>query len=107
MLDPHPYWAGKPVCVTGGTGFLGWHLVGQLLRAGARVRVLALRPPPDHPVHAAGGVEAFFGDVLDGGLLRRALAGCDVVFHAAGPVAVWGPALGRMHQVHVEGTRAV
>ena len=39
--------------------------------------------------------------------VRRAVAGCDVVFHTAGTVAVWGPALRRMHAVHRDGTRHV
>ena len=32
-----PFWTGTPVCVLGGTGFLGRHIVGQLLDAGAVV----------------------------------------------------------------------
>jgi dihydroflavonol-4-reductase len=37
--------------------------------------------------------------------VRRAVSGCDVVLHTAGSVAVWGPALARMHVVHLDGTR--
>src|SRR5262249_47485840 len=47
------------------------------------------------------------GDILDGAAVRSAVAGCSVVIHAAGIVAVWGPALAKMWPVHVDGTRNV
>jgi dihydroflavonol-4-reductase len=99
-------WAGRTVCVTGGTGFLGYHLVRALGEAGARVRVFALDPPADHPVRKLNA-EIVPGDVLDAGAVRRAAAGCSVVIHAAGVVAVWGPAVAKVWPVHVDGTRNV
>ena len=101
------FWAGRRVCVTGGTGFLGYQLVHQLLAEKARVRVVALPPPSSHPLHLLPEVETAYGDIRDAALVRRAVADCDVVFHTAGLVAVWGPALKRMYAVHVEGTRNV
>ena len=47
------------------------------------------------------------GDVRDGGAVRRAVRGCDVVFHAAGPVALWGKALQTMRDIHLSGPRQV
>jgi dihydroflavonol-4-reductase len=107
MQPDRTFWAGRPVCVTGGTGFLGYHLVRQLLDLGAAVRVLALRPAPAHPLWREPRVEAFYGDLLDADVVCRAVAGCDVVFHAAGVVAVGGQDHHRMHAVHVDGTRHV
>src|SRR5262249_9083719 len=40
MESPAHYWTDRPVCVTGGTGFLGYHLVRRLVDHRARVRVL-------------------------------------------------------------------
>jgi dihydroflavonol-4-reductase len=103
----HTYWAGRTVCVTGGTGFLGYHLVKQLGEVGARVRVFALGPPADHPVRQFAHAEVIAGDILDPAAVKSAVAGCPVVIHAAGIVSVWGPALAKMWPVHVDGTRNV
>jgi dihydroflavonol-4-reductase len=95
------------VCLTGGTGFLGYHLVRQLGEVGVRVRVFALAPPADHPVRQFAHAEIIPGDILDPTAVRSAVTGCSVVIHAAGIVAVWGPALAKMWPVHVDGTRNV
>jgi dihydroflavonol-4-reductase len=101
------FWRGRIVCVTGGAGFLGLHLVQRLRDCGAAVRVFGLAPRPGHPLLAFADVERIDGDVRDREQVRRALVGCDVVFHTAGTVGVWGPALERMRSVHVDGTRNV
>jgi dihydroflavonol-4-reductase len=100
------FWRGQRVCVTGGTGFLGYHLVCRLLKLGADVTVLALAPRADHPL-LLRPVKTVFGDVRDPETVRRAITGCGVVFHTAGLVATWGPALRQMHSVHVTGTEEV
>jgi dihydroflavonol-4-reductase len=106
--EPDPaFWCGKQVCVTGGTGFLGYPIVRQLVGLGARVRSLALPPATAHPLLGQSKVVNVFGDVRDPEVVARAVAGCEVIFHTAGVVAAWGPALERMHSVHVEGTRVV
>jgi dihydroflavonol-4-reductase len=107
-MEPDPsFWAGRRVCVTGGTGLLGYQLVRCLLGLGARVRVLALPPWGGHPLLREPAVELIFGDVRDPAVVRDALRGCGVVFHTAGVVAVWGPALRRVRQVHTAGTENV
>lgn len=107
-MHPKPdYWNGRHVCVTGGTGFLGWHIVRQLCELGSRVRVLALPPGDSHPIYKQSEVEAIWGDVRDPNVTRRAMDGCSVVFHTAGVVAAWGKVLERMWSVHVDGTANV
>lgn len=77
--------------VTGGAGFIGSHLVDALLQRGHRVRVLDSLVEQVHGATAPqlpGDVEFIKGDVRDGGLVRRALDGIEVVFHQAAEVGV-------------------
>ena len=54
-MEQH-FWKDRPVCVTGGAGFLGYHLVQQLLDLGADVSTHTLPPTENHSVNrfAAG-----------------------------------------------------
>lgn len=89
--------------VTGGGGFVGGAVVRALLARGDEVRSLARG---DYPTLAAAGVRSFRGDVADLTAVRRAAAGCDVVFHVAARAGVGGrPAAYR--RANVDGTRAV
>jgi nucleoside-diphosphate-sugar epimerase len=74
--------------VTGGGGFLGGALVRRLVERGDEVRTLQRG---DYPGIAALGVECVRGDIADAGVVERAVAGCDLVFHVAAKVEMWGP----------------
>src|SRR5262245_52201231 len=100
-------WRGLPVCVTGGTGFLGIHIVKQLVQAGARVTVHALEPRQNHPLFDIPNLTYVFGDINDLPSVQRAVRDSAVIFHTAAIVALCGPALQRMHEVNVAGTRNV
>jgi dTDP-L-rhamnose 4-epimerase len=78
------------VLVTGGAGFIGSHLVDELLRQGERVRVLDNLDPLAHPrglpSHLAAEAELVDGDLRDRAGVDRALEGVDRVFHLGGVV---------------------
>lgn len=103
-------WDGVRVCVTGGEGFIGSHLVERLVQEGASVRVLALYNPfgrygwLDPAVHA--DVELLPGDVRDTGRTFEAVDGCEVVFHLAalGGIPYSYVAPESYVQINVEGT---
>ena len=73
--------------VTGGAGFIGSHIVDQLLERGYEVRIF---DSLELPTHAAGkpdylphDAEFVQGDMRDKDALRSALEGVDVILHEA------------------------
>jgi nucleoside-diphosphate-sugar epimerase len=93
-----------PAVVTGGTGFLGSHLVRLLQERGLAVRVLLRPGTSDKAVPA--GIETRVGDIRDVAALQEAFAGASTVFHLAGLTAPYGPRH-RYLEVNVDGTAAV
>lgn len=99
------------ILITGATGFLGRHVVDQLLKqADASFGNCAIRllcrssepPRPDDP-----RVEIAPGDILDRREVAAAMEGVDAVLHLAGMVTRDPAAAARLFQVHIEGTRNV
>lgn len=92
--------------VTGGTGFLGVHLVRSLLEHDHEVVVLART---DAPAALADerAVVVRRGDVLDEASVRDAAAGCRGVFHCAGFVSRKPEDAEEIYRVHVDGTKVV
>lgn len=91
--------------VTGATGFIGAHVTRTLLREGWAVR--ALVRPGSRSVRLEGlEVERFPGDVCNPDAVRRAVQGCEAVFHVAALYAFGGPEEA-FYRVNVLGTRNV
>ncbi len=107
------FWADRPVLVTGGSGFIGKHLLAALNEAGAHATVLTHdRPVPIASQGSdAASVKSVRGDLADPATLTGVCQGMDTVFHLAGYAhAETEP--GRIEQtshwrVTVEGTRAL
>lgn len=81
----------RRVLVTGGAGFIGSHVVDQLVSEGIEVRVLDSLPPGAHgrePDYLNGGAEYVVGDLRDGEMVERALEGVDAVSHQASMVGL-------------------
>ncbi|MGO8913334.1 MAG: NAD-dependent epimerase/dehydratase family protein [Bradyrhizobium sp.] len=91
------------VLVTGGTGFIGQHLVSALAAGGRQVRVLDIRPPTcAHP-----GVEYVAGSVLDPDQVDEALRNVAEVYHLAGLPGMWIPRKSDFYAVNCHGTEVV
>lgn len=68
--------------VTGGSGFIGSHLVRKLIRENYKVRCL-VRTTSDTKLLRRLGVELWFGDLTDKKSLKGIAKGIDTVFHLA------------------------
>jgi nucleoside-diphosphate-sugar epimerase len=91
----------KKVLVTGGSGFLGSHVVDALLRAGHEVRIFDRVPNAAHPdlCHV--------GDICDPQECRKALAGMDVLMHLAALYRDDVRPRSLYYKVNVDGTAAL
>lgn len=92
------------VAVTGGTGFVGGHIVRMLLSRGHSVRMLARRRR-DSRAQPIDRLEVVAGELRDAASLRRLTAGADAVIHLVGIIVPRGR--NTFEAVHVEGTAAV
>ena len=79
------------VLVTGGSGFIGSHVVDKLRAAGHEPVIYDLRPSP---WHERGTVDTVLGSITDREALERALHSCDAVAHLA--------AVADVNDVHAE-----
>ncbi|MBK9261585.1 MAG: NAD-dependent epimerase/dehydratase family protein [Polyangiaceae bacterium] len=89
--------------VTGATGFLGRHLIDVLLASGHDVVALCRKQPTDLPK----AVSVELGDVLSADAVRKAVIGCEGVFHCAGRVSRKPEDADALFRVHVDGTKVV
>jgi dihydroflavonol-4-reductase len=76
--------------VTGANGFVGAHLVRELLGAGWEVCAM-MRSSSDRSRLEGLAPEVVHADLLDPDSLASAVAGVDVVFHVAGAIAALDP----------------
>ena len=89
------------ILVTGGSGFVGGHVVHELRGRGLPARCL-VRDLRKGSKLAAWGCELAEGDMTDAASLRRAVAGCDTVIHL---VAIRQGRQERFRRIMIEGTR--
>ncbi|MFP5204244.1 MAG: hopanoid-associated sugar epimerase [Acidobacteriota bacterium] len=92
------------IFLTGGTGFVGYHVARALAAEGADLRLLVRK------TSNLGNLEGLPGDTVTGDLaepesLRPALAGVDAVVHVAADYRLWIPDPHTMYRANVDGTR--
>jgi len=92
--------------VTGATGFVGSHVARALAAQGADLRLL-IRASSDLRNIQELQAERVVGDLRDAASLKRAVAGCDVVFHVAADYRLWVRDPDEMYRSNVEGTKAI
>jgi len=92
--------------VTGGTGFVGSHVVRALLEKGRRVRAL-VRPQSRRENLEGLPVEIATGDLTDPGSLPAALSGVDTLYHVAADYRLWTADPGELYRANAGGTESL
>jgi NAD dependent epimerase/dehydratase len=85
----------KKVLVTGADGFIGSHLVEELIKQGYQVKAFCYYNSfnswgwlDSFSKDLLNQIEIFTGDIRDPNGVRTAMKGCDVVFHLAALIAI-------------------
>lgn len=92
MLDR----SSQNVLITGASGFLGNHLIDRLMPTGAKVRAFVHYNSRNgrglleqFPGELRQPIDTFFpGDLTDGAVVRKAVDGCQVIFHLGALIAI-------------------
>ena len=92
------------VLVTGATGFIGGAVTRVLVNRGIDVRVLTRRASDLHNLQGLT-VELVEGDLRDQASLRKALTGCQQLYHVAAHYALWAKDPSIFYDVNVTGTK--
>lgn len=91
------------VLVTGGAGFVGSHIVRQLVARGDEVRVLVRQRSPLRNLMALD-VECCYADLMDLRPLRESVRDCDQVYHCAADYRLWALDPSELYAHNVQGT---
>ena len=92
--------------VTGASGFIGSAVTRALLADGHEV-VALVQPNADERNLDGLEVEVVSGDLRDAAAVRKAVVGCQVVYHVAAMYSFWSRNPREFYEVNVDGTRNV
>lgn len=89
--------------VTGATGFIGSHVARKLVQRGESVRILLRKTSKTLNIEDIDA-ERVYGDILDVDSIRKAIKGCDTVYHTAGLVSFRKSDYKLLEDINVKGT---
>lgn len=92
--------------ITGANGFIGSAVLRLLINNGDSVRAL-VRPGADLRNFKSLELEVVEGDLRDAQSLKRAVKGCDRLFHIAADYRLWIPDPDTMYKTNVDGSRNI
>ncbi|MFZ9347623.1 MAG: NAD-dependent epimerase/dehydratase family protein, partial [Arenimonas sp.] len=92
------------VLLTGASGFVGGHLLRELLANGHTVRALS-RSPASDAVLADAGAEPVRGNLQDHDALNAACRDAEAIFHCAANTSAWSRDRDVQNATNIDGTR--
>jgi dihydroflavonol-4-reductase len=92
--------------VTGATGFIGSHIARKLVQKGDKVKILLRKTSKTLNIKDLDA-EWVYGDVLDIQSVKKAIEGCETLYHTAGLVSFKKTDYKKMEEVNVRGTNNV
>ena len=96
----------RKALVTGAAGFIGSHVVRELLAENIEVKCL-IRPGENKRNLDGLDVEMITGDILDNAVAEKSIEKVDTVFHLAAIYSIWMKDWSRIYQVNLQGSRNI
>lgn len=92
--------------ITGATGYVGNSLALSLAKKGNQINILVRDRNSNYlPVHE--NIHVFEGDITDRPSVKKAIAGCEQVYHTAALVKLWAKDPTLFFSINVDGTKNV
>ena len=95
------------ILVTGGTGFIGIHLVKKLHELGHEVKLLIRESSNTTPFKELNKIDYTIGDVQDLSSLEKAVNDVDTIYHLAAYTGIWAKDKSIYYDVNVKGTENI
>jgi len=97
----------KNILVTGGTGFIGLHLVKRLSDLGHKVKLLVRETSDISPFNSLKNIEYVKGDVRIIDTLYNAVNNTDLIYHLAAYTRMWAKDDSIFEEINVKGTENI
>ena len=94
------------VFLTGATGYVGAHLVNRLIEEGHHLHLL-IRSPEKNPQLNSNHITVFEGDILQKEAIKKAMIGCDQIYHLAACTSIWLENEEEYFDINVSGTNNI
>ena len=92
--------------LTGATGFLGSALARELIKEGQTLKLLVRNKTDTRNIDDLD-CEVLYGDLRDRESLKKALVGCQTLYHTAAYYSLWNRDKKLIYDINVQGTRNI
>jgi len=95
------------ILITGGTGFIGIHLVKKLHELGHKLKLLIRESSNTAPFKGLNDIDYIVGDVQDIRSLEKAVNNVDAIYHLAAYTGIWAKDKSIYYDINVKGAENV